>query len=122
MGSLQIKPGVEFSVIAPAGQRILDSLKTTADALPFDLTITSGTDGTHSGPNDPHHRGEAYDVRSHEIDDKESVLTAVLENLADGALAPSSGGYVTKKFFGWLENANGANEHFHFQLRHGVQY
>lgn len=122
MGSLLNKAGVEFAVIAPAGQRILDSLRTTAVALPFDLTITSGTDGAHSGPNDPHHRGEAYDVRSKDIDDKESVLLSVLCNLGDGALSPSSGGYVTRKFFGWLENANGPNEHFHFQLRHGVQY
>ena len=46
---------------------ILAALKAASKTLNLDLTITSGTDGVHSGPGDVHHRGEAYDVRSHDF-------------------------------------------------------
>jgi hypothetical protein len=117
---VRVKPGVQFSTIASAGFRILAALNTTAETLGHDLTITSGTDGEHSGSDDPHHSGNAYDVRSQDIADKQAVLLAVMNAL--GTPTPGSGGYVTENFFGWLEQAGTANEHFHFQLRHGQVY
>ena len=119
MGGIRVKPGVEFSTISPAGFRILRALDQVAAGL-RDLTITSACDGAHSGPDDPHHTGNAFDVRSQDQSDKPAVLLAVMQAL--GTPSASSGGYVTEKFFGWLEQAGTANEHFHFQLRHGQTY
>jgi len=104
----------------PAGQAILDALTKVAGTLAFDLVVTSGTDGLHSGSNDPHHSGNAYDVRSHDLVNKQDILMAVMEEL--GQPSPGSGGYVTAKFFGWLEQTGTDNEHFHFQLRRGQVY
>ena|SRR5690349_9517544 len=115
-----VKDGVQFAKIAPAGMRLLGAFDRACVQLGFDLTITSGTDGEHSGPDDPHHTGEAYDVRSQGIDDKEGVLMAVLNQF--GHPTPTSGGYATAYFFGWLEQAGTPNEHFHFQRRRGTTY
>ena len=127
MGQLLTKPGVVyFSPMPLAGQAILDALKAVAAALSFDLTVTSGADGTHSGPDDPHHKGLAYDVRSHDIPSpaKGNVLYAVMQTLATPGEQPehSSGGLIVHYFFGWIEALGQAGEHYHFQLRHGVQY
>lgn len=127
MGALRVKDGVEFKRIAPAGFRLLSAIEETAEHLLYDLTITSGTDGAHSGPNDPHHRGEAYDVRSHDVpaEQRQALLEHVMWRLSSGLddePAPSSGGLITRLFFGWLENAGTDDEHFHFQLRHGATY
>lgn len=32
-----------------------------------------------------------------------------------------AGGLATALFFGWLENAGTPNEHFHFQVRRGME-
>ena len=125
MGTLLIKSGVTFvDPVPPAGQAILDALKAVAAGLAYDLTITSGSDGIHSGINDPHHLGNAYDVRSHGLPDKQGILRMVLEQLAGPGEEPEpgSGGLLTRCFFGWLEAQGQENEHFHFQLRHGVEY
>jgi hypothetical protein len=127
MGQLLTKPGVVyFDPIPPAGQAILDALKAVAATLSFDLTVTSAADGVHSGPSDPHHTGNAYDVRSHDIasPDKGNVLYAVMQALASHGERPlqESGGLIVQYFFGWIEALGQANEHYHFQLRHGVQY
>lgn len=106
---LRIKDGVQFAVIAPGGFRILWALESVADAVSHDLTITSGTDGAHSGPDDPHHRGEAYDVRSHDLPDKQDALKRLLDTL-DG------------RFFAFLEDPDTDNEHIHVQVRKGTVY
>jgi hypothetical protein len=80
-----------------------------ADVISHDLTITSACDGEHSGPNDPHHRGEAYDIRTHDLPDKELVLARMQELL---------GG----RFFAWVEDAGQDNEHIHIQVRKGTVY
>jgi len=120
--SVRAEPGVRFDYIASAGFAILAAFVAASRKLGTDLTITSGTDGTHSGPIDPHHLGAAYDVRSHSFPDvmKQTVLLSVMAEL--GVARPQSSGYVTDKFFGWLEAAGSDNEHFHFQLRHGIEY
>jgi hypothetical protein len=110
--SVKVKPGVTFNVIAPAGYMILDSLKAASKTLGFDLTITSGDDGAHSGPTDPHKTGEAYDVRSNDLahEQKAQVLHAVMGALEMG------------RFYGFLEGMDTANEHFHFQRSKGTAF
>lgn len=112
MGTIKVKPGVEFRVIAPAGYRILAALKETARAMGLDLTITSACEGAHSGLTDPHYSGEAYDVRSHDLSPelRPKVLDSVLQQLG------------RERFFGFLEAPGTSNEHFHFQRRNNTKY
>jgi hypothetical protein len=129
-GRVLCKPGVLFTVISPAGFRLLSSLERAARVCAVDLTITSACDGEHSGPDDPHHRGDAFDVRSHDLADvrKREILIAVLRFCSDGGftepppLAAPSQGYFAGAFFGFLEDAGGPNAHLHFQLRKGRTY
>jgi len=109
---VQVKSSVLFTVIAPGGFRILSAIDQCAAKSTADLVITSACDGTHSGPNDPHHRGEAYDVRSHDFtpDEKDQVLAQIMNILG------------WDRFYGFLEAANTDNEHFHFQVRKGTVY
>jgi len=113
MGVVRVKDGVEFKVIAPGGFRILRAIDTVADKCSVDLTITSGTDGMHSGPDDPHHRGEAYDIRSQNLGPttKETVLNA-LRSLLD----------ATGRFYTFLEAEATSNEHFHAQVKRGTTF
>ena len=106
-----IKEGVEFKY-SPGGIAILDSLKTLSHLIGKDLTITSGSDGVHSGENDPHYSGDAYDVRSHDLDD--NVKALVIKQL-DNLLGD-------KKFFFFLEVPGTANEHFHIQVRNEQEF
>jgi hypothetical protein len=110
--SIAVKSGVEFAVIAPAGFLILEALKTASKTLAFDLTLTSGTDGVHSGPMDPHHLGNAYDVRSHDLapDARAKVVDAVMAGLG------------WQHFFGFLEAPGTPDEHFHFQSKRGTTF
>jgi hypothetical protein len=130
---LATKEGVRFF------DPILDALQRASETLSIDLTITSGTDGAHSGPTDPHHLGRAYDVRSHDLSNKDAVLLSVMQALNDGPVSTTQElkrsiwvvqpdgspreqgeGLITARFFGWLEAEGTPNEHFHFQWRHGV--
>ncbi len=112
MSVVRVKDGVEFTVIAPGGFRILAAIDLCASQFGSDLTITSACDGEHSGPNDPHHRGEAYDVRSHDFPNvtKVGILNGIM-----GALG-------WDRFFGFLESPGTENEHFHFQVKKGTVY
>src|SRR6266852_6869978 len=96
---VRVKEGVQFTVIAPGGFEILAALDYTAGVIKHDITITSGTDGEHSGPDDPHHRGEAYDVRSHDLLDKQLALATIVTFL--GILY----------FYAFLEDEGTENEH-----------
>jgi hypothetical protein len=109
---IRVKPGVRFTTVAPAGFLILTALKAASRKLGKDLTITSGTDGLHSGPLDPHHLGEAFDIRSHDFPEalRPVVLKAIMEEL-DPA-----------RFYGFLEAPGQANEHFHLQRRKGTMF
>src|SRR3990167_7372363 len=115
MPKILIKPGVEFNEIAPAGVRILEVLKQIQllfPKLPYDIVITSGTDGTHSGgPTNPHYQGEAYDIRT-------NVLTlsqkTTLLNFVKEALGP--------RFFAFLENPGKPAEHIHIQRARNTFY
>jgi hypothetical protein len=109
---IRVKPGVEFAVVAPAGFLILQALRAASDELGVDLTITSGTDGAHSGPADPHHRGEAYDVRSHDLDPAVRARTLGLVMVDLG----------WQRFFGFIESPETPNAHFHFQKKKGTAF
>jgi hypothetical protein len=110
MSVLLVKPGVEFTTIAPAGFRILWALTEIATQEEFDVTITSACDGLHSGPDDPHHHGEAYDVRCHDMLDPAILLQDIQHILG------------TAKFFAFIEEPGSPNEHIHIQLRRGAAY
>lgn len=111
MGVVRVKPGVEFGIIAPGGSRILSAIDQVAAPLPVDLTITSGSDGAHSGWEDPHHSGNAYDVRSHDLGElKEKVIASIMAVL----------GY--EHFWGFIEAEGSDKEHFHFQVKRGTTY
>lgn len=112
IGVTTAKEGVLFEKIAPAGFRILSAIDQVSQALSVNLVITSGTDGLHSGPNDPHHRGEAFDVRSQSfnVDLKQQILDGIMRRLG------------FDRFYGFLESEATANEHFHFQTKKGTTY
>lgn len=110
-GIVNIKPGVEFSLIAPGGFVLLAAIHSAAQVFNVDLTITSGTDGMHSGYEDPHHKGEAYDVRTHDL--PEEVRQKVLEHIQ---LTAGPG------FFAFLEAQGTDNEHLHCQVKKGTTY
>ncbi len=111
MGVVRVKPGALFTMIAPGGFRILSAIDRTAQEINCDLCITSAGDGMHSGPNDPHHRGEAYDVRSHDFtpQQKDTILSCLRK-------------YLGPKFYAFLEAENTDNEHFHIQVCKGQTY
>ena len=126
MGSLTHLPSALFTIISPGGFKILEVLVTAAEELNLDLVITSACDGLHSGPDDPHHLGRAYDVRSHDFTPelKVQVLKTIMLGLGDttGLEGAPNFSQTTEKFFGWLENPGTPNEHFHVQVRRGVEF
>lgn len=105
---VRFKDGVQFK-ISPGGIRILAALDHAAQVIAHDITITSGADGTHSGPEDPHFRGDAYDNRTHDLPDPQLALKAIQDFLGD-------------RFFSWIEAAGTDNEHIHTQVRKGTVY
>lgn len=102
---------------SPGGVRILAAFDHAAKVIGHDMTITSGCDGEHSGPLDPHHRGDAYDGRTHDLPDKQ----AALKELQD---------FLGPDFYVFIEDPDEvthadpdrSNEHFHAQVRKGTVY
>lgn len=124
---LTCKPGVEFTIIAPAGLKLLDAIARAGAILKLPIVITSACDGVHSGPNDPHYLGAAYDLRTHDFTDaqKRMLLSEIMHTLAVNAMdAPLtvSSGLATVHFFGFLEAQGTPNEHMHLQQRNQVSY
>lgn len=106
---IELKPGVVIEPLAPAGARILEVLK--ALDLPFPVTITSGRDGEHSGPADPHHKGEALDLRTNDL--SAFSKASLLEGLHRG---------LGSRFFAYIESQGLPSEHLHCQRRRGTIY
>jgi hypothetical protein len=129
-GCVRVKPGVTFTTITPAGFRLLAAIEGAARALHVELTITSACDGVHSGTDDPHHCGEAYDVRTHGFGEqaKDTILFAIMRACGDigaGLPEPIPGiprSRATSRFFGFIEAPGTPNEHMHVQLRRGRVY
>lgn len=111
MNVVRVKDGVQFTVIAPGGFCILAAIQRAAIMCIVDLTITSACDGVHSGPTDPHHRGEAYDIRTHDMSpgQKSDVLGEITRTLGE-------------RFYGFLEAPGTPNEHLHVQVARGTAY
>lgn len=107
---IRVKPEVKFDPILPGGFVILAAILGAAQSIGHDVTITSGTDGIHSGPTDPHKRGEAYDVRTHDIPNKLLLLTEIQRRLD------------LNHFYTFLEDANTDNEHIHSQVKRNTVY
>jgi hypothetical protein len=112
MSVVQVKSGVLFTVIAPGGFRILSAIDQTCAKMGVDFVITSACDGEHSGPADPHHSGNAYDLRSHDFTpEQKDVLLANVMNILGW-----------DRFYGFLESPGTDVEHFHFQVKKGTTY
>lgn len=116
---VRVKGGVAFAAtvgpykgtIAPAGFVLLAAILRAAQAIGHDLTITSGSDGCHSGELDPHHSAEAYDVRTHDLSaEQKATVLGVMQQEA-GPL-----------FYAFLEAAGTDNEHIHAQRKKGTTY
>ena len=134
MGVLRIKDGVSLcdptdypqALVAPAGFRLLGSIDRVLRTKPYDLWLTSGTDGTHSGPADPHKLGEAYDLGNHAVslDEHRLFVHALIRDLmeADDTLFVTSGGWATNHFFAFVEDPGTPNQHIHCQRRKGTVY
>lgn len=75
-----------------------------------DLTVTSAFDGEHM-PNSRHYRGEALDLRSHNMTKAKKVK---FQAWVTETLGP--------KFTVLLENPGQVNEHFHIQVRKGIRF
>lgn len=108
--AILLKDGVTIG-LSPAGFRILEAAKQVSKAMRRDFTITSGTDGDHSGPTDPHKTAEAYDFRSNTLNtsQKAEFLTRVR-------------GLLSTRFFCFLENPGADNEHIHCQRAKNTTY
>jgi len=111
VAKVNVKEGVT-AILSPAGIRLLGVLDAVASLLGRDITITSGSDGLHSGESDPHHFGNAYDIRTHDDPDKQQLVTTIENKLAE--ISPG-------KYYVFIEDEGSANEHIHAQLRHGLE-
>lgn len=115
VGKILVKAGVDFgSSLAPAGAQILEKIKQLVASYNFNLTITSARDGVHSGPLDPHHSGEAFDLRTHGLSQAQVDL---LLNDLKAALYQDP-----RRFYAFVEAAGTPNEHIHVQRRAGTVY
>lgn len=106
------KEGVTL-VPSPGGVRILAALWQVSFQQAHDITVTAGSNGTHSGPDDPHYRGDAYDIRIHDWDNPQLLLSLLINTLAD--TDPG-------KFFAFIEDDGTPNAHIHAQVRKGTVY
>lgn len=110
---VRIKEGVIFNMTAesvPAMAHMLSALDMVARQCGHDLTITSAADGKHSGPEDPHPHGKALDIRTHDLPDKQAVLSSLKIVLGD------------QHFFAFLEDPDSENQHIHAQVKKGTTY
>ena len=110
---VRTKEGVQFATIAPGGFRILSAIWSAAQAMERDLTITAGTDGVHSGPNDPHYRGMAYDIRTVDMSTEDALkLQSGLQTMLGDdftVIMETAGPHTTAP-------------HIHLQVKKGVIY
>lgn len=105
--------------------RMLAAFHQTARDIGHDITVTAGSNGTHSSPEDPHYKGLALDTRTHDLPDPHEALLRLMDNLLDfpgDEWVAKDGGFVTAYFFAWLEQEGQPREHIHCQLRKGMSY
>lgn len=110
-GIVTQKDTAQFAKISPGGFVLLAAIHSAAESLGLDLVITSGTDGCHSGESDPHHFGNAYDVRVHDF--APDVQQLILQHIQTAA-GPD--------FYAFIEDPGTDNLHIHCQVRKGTTY
>lgn len=131
MTGIRFKDGVlPIGTLAPAGVRILAALDTVARRFSHDLVITCA-DKAHA-PSDPHSTGEAFDVRTHDLDaaTKAGVFHELMIELAITPIGdtprpvPGIGlqNLATSHFYAQIEDPGGPNEHCHVQRRQNTVY
>src|SRR6266478_2265468 len=103
--------GPHKGTIAPAGFVLLAAILAAAKAIGQDIWITSGSDGCHSGQDDPHHLAEAYDIRTHDMTAEQKAVA--LKTIQDTA---------GPLFYAFLEDPDSENEHIHMQRAKGTVY
>jgi hypothetical protein len=108
---------VHFKKFSPAIMAILNALyalnEMKATDFPEDFIITSANDSTSHSAKSKHYQDMALDIRSKNFksaDAKKFFIDRLLLMLPKG------------KFTILLENAGLANEHFHIQVKKGVDY
>ncbi len=122
---LLIKDGVRFKLTKASG-RIIGALDSTCRNLKMDLTITCGAEAHPD--QDPHTLGEAFDIRTHDIEDevtKRALIRIILSYLQDGnsdIIAEVGTGLATFRFYAQLEFLGTPSEHIHIQRRKGATY
>jgi hypothetical protein len=108
MAELHTKVGVELAIIDEVTLDMLFGILAAAKSCGLSVvTITSGSDGVHSGPNDPHHFGHALDVRVHDFPASVPPATFLASLLS----------VIGPKYFAFIEDAGTSNEHLHVQWR-----
>lgn len=110
-GTVSHKEDAKFATISPGGFVLLAAIHGAAIALGVDLIITSGTDGCHSGEADPHHFGNAYDVRVHDF--APETQQKILEFIQRAA---------GPEFYAFIEDPGTPNLHIHCQVKKGTHY
>jgi hypothetical protein len=76
------------------------------------VVITAGTNGVHSGPADPHYRGDALDLRTHTFPTRDSKF----------AYAARLNQILGDNFYAFVEDPDSPNEHIHVQVAKGHVY
>jgi hypothetical protein len=114
VANVESKDDVRFHVISAVTVRLLMAVVAVAAVTKSVdvVVITSGSDGTHSGPADPHHFGRALDLRTHNFPDLPAIQAFIAALQED--LGP--------KFYVALESPRTDNEHVHVQLRRFEDY
>lgn len=131
MNGVRFKDGVlPITTLAPAGVRLLGALDVIARRLGHDLVVTCA-DKEHTA-SDPHSTGEAFDVRTHDLDEtlRAALLHELMIELSASPMgdtpAPVPGialeNLATAQFYAQIENPGQPNEHLHAQRRNGRVY
>lgn len=127
MAVLRRRPSVRIDAADADGLNLLGALRAVAVADTQDVILTCGSE--QHPPLDPHTLGHAFDVRTHNRtpERRSWLLRAVLVELSEGdgdEPAPLASvaleNLATRRYFGQIEDPDGANAHLHLQRRNGV--
>lgn len=115
MARLTTADEFRLEFVTPAGLRILSVLQQIASAQDRDLVLTAGTNGNHSGPGDPHTRGDAFDLR---LLDRSPIQRQTLVGLIVAKLGPA----FTVLYEMAEATPQTTEEHCHIQVKKGTVY
>lgn len=115
-----------FDRISPAGFRILGALESAARALDLNLIITCGTEDHPA--DDPHTRGEAYDIRVRDLS-VENMISVI--HFLHEAFVPDAFTVLLETPIGFSDprlvaiqylNPQASGPHLHVQPKKGTVY